>query len=576
MRQALLLLTLLLSSPPSIAGGGRAEADEALREEAKRRMKISFDYDEVSAELSSPASAPAPPRPVPNSPAPRRAALPLRPNSSVQDATVYRDRALVTRLRALDLAAGEGLIDFSGLPLGIRPESLHAGIGAGDAEVLAVERLTGQGLIQREAEQKAIREELRPLVDRIGEARDRIEALLAQRSYLRGAVLPEADVAERTPVAEMERTLAFVALQEVRIAADLRKEEAAVEEIDRSVAPLLTRLADPLAEGERVRVRVRAARAGKVTVTLRYQVWGASWSPAYRARIVGPGKVELDYAGVVAQATGEDWSDARLLLSTADAATPGAPPQIGPWWLGEEASGAMQAQAQSAATHNRVPGAGADTGTATGGRSALVFEVPGRWTVRGDGSEQRVPVASLDIAGPEERVTVPRSIPLVYRSVRATHTGTLPLLAGPVSLFVGPDMVAQADLPAVAPGEPFVLHFGADEGMKVERTLVHRHREAVGPGRKTTRWSFEVEIAIRNFGGEARSVEVLDQLPVAVSDRVTVRRTAGDEPESPREGDPEGLLRWSAPVAAGGTTKLRFSYTVTSPSELWLPELAAL
>jgi hypothetical protein len=538
-------------------------------------MNISFDYDKVQAELAAPAAAP--PSRVPEAtslgmPA-RRAPLPLKPNSQVQDATVYRDRALVTRVRTVDLQGGEGIVEFTGLPLGIRPESFQGGIAPGGAEVLAVERLTGQGILQRQEDQEAIRKELRPLVEQVGERRDRIEALLAQRAYLRGAVLPESQVAERTSVAELERTLAFVAKEEVRISKELRAEDAAVEELDRAVGPLLSRLADPLAEGETVRIRVRATRAGPASVTLRYQVWGASWTPAYRARVVGDGRAELDYEGVVVQETGEDWKDAALLLSTADASTPGSPPQISAWYLGEDASGAVADQMRKQSPW--TPGArGPATGGGSGG-SAVVFPVPGRWTVRGDGSEQRLPITQLAIEAPEERVTVPRAVPVVYRSLRATHGGAIPLLPGSVSLFVGPDMVAQSTLSGVAPGEGYVLHFGADEGMKVERTLLSRHREAVGLTGKSVRWTFQVEITVRDFAGRGRTVEVLDQIPVAESDRVTVKRT-GDEPEAAGEGDPAGLLRWKVAVPAKGVATVRYGFSVTAPAEVGLPDLMML
>jgi uncharacterized protein (TIGR02231 family) len=601
---ALAASVLLPPAAPAWAIGlSKANDPAVLREEASRRMNISFDYDEIQGELKRPAAAaPAPPGEMAQQSTgatwfPRRAPLPLVANSEVVEVTVFRDRALVMRQRRVESTdSGELVVDFTGLPLDIRPESFFAGIADGKAEVLAVERLTGEGLAVREAEQERLRKELRPLVDQVGEARDRIESLLAERAYLREAVVPSGEVATRAPVAEMEKTLAFVAKEERRISAALRAEEVAVEDLDRKIAPMLAKMRDPRADGEKVRVRVRVGvgaggkKGAAVAVTLRYEVFGSGWSPAYRARLPQDGgRVELSYDGVVRQFTGEDWSDARLVLSTADAGAPGAPPALVAWTLEEgqpyweqqaaygspARSGVFVGSAEGGGRGGSPGGPGAAAGSPSA-RAAVVFEVPGRWTVRGDGSEQRLPIATLAMDAREERVAVPRSAPQVFRKAKLVHGGGLPLLSGPVALFVGPDMVASAQMAAVAPGEDFELHFGGDEQMKAERVVLERKQEYVGVGKKQVRWTFKYEIRLRNFRDHAVTVRVGDQLPVAVSERVVVKALDMSPPLPADPRDPQGVLRWDLSVPAGGEAKIQFGFQVTSPAEVSLYELMAL
>ncbi len=62
-----------------------------------------------------------------------------------------------------------------------------------------------------------------------------------------------------------------------------------------------------------------ASLAPRARLTLRYMVPGARWAPAYSVRLGQDGKSSFSMRAVVAQQTGEDWSNVVLDLSTADA-----------------------------------------------------------------------------------------------------------------------------------------------------------------------------------------------------------------------------------------------------------------
>jgi hypothetical protein len=90
--------------------------------QARELMQLDFDLEDVRAKLAAPAAAP--PAPIPDAPA--RAALPLAPNSTLEHVVVLRDRAIVTRVRTVELPAGTSRIRFEGLPLGLDASTLHA------------------------------------------------------------------------------------------------------------------------------------------------------------------------------------------------------------------------------------------------------------------------------------------------------------------------------------------------------------------------------------------------------------------------------------------------------------------
>ncbi len=82
---------------------------------------------------------------------------------------------------------------------------------------------------------------------------------------------------------------------------------------------------------------VSAKRAGAVTLDLEYFVPGASWLPTYNIQFDSArNRVSLETAGMVRQATGEDWTDAAVALSTAIPGQGIELPELLSWTLGEK------------------------------------------------------------------------------------------------------------------------------------------------------------------------------------------------------------------------------------------------
>jgi uncharacterized protein (TIGR02231 family) len=487
---------------------------------------------------------------------------------------VYRDRALVTRSRKVEVGPGASEIEFSGLPWSLAAESLQA--SASGAAIVSVELESGTEVEETERTE-AVRKELEGFTAELGQIRDRIEALLAQRAYLRTTLLGPSSEKAAPGLDQVKGTLTYVGEAERQIAAALRTEQEKAEKLDEKMSPLLSKLDDPFATGRTVRVEIRADKASSSQIELTYQVWGASWSPAYNARLDEPSaKVTLEYYGVVAQSTGEAWTDARLALSTANPAISGDLPVLETWWLGSGASMAANlsnGEGYLGELDNRGQNpspvvAGAVEGTLATTRSggAVVFPVEGRRTIAGDGSPQRIQIGSQTFGALIELSAVPKLVPEVYRRARLKYEGSAPLLPGPVATFAGQDYVGDGTIGTVVPGEELKLAVGTDDQFKVERNLVHRTVEQVG-GKKSVRYTFQYRIAVANFSGKAQTVLVSDQVPVSQREKVVVELLTATEPRVELPDDPAGLLRWSLALGAGEKKTIDLSYSVTFPRE---------
>lgn len=561
----------------------RAGAD--FRKQANEEMRLSFDLDAVEGMLME-ASQQAPY-------ASAQPALPLEPNSDVAEVTVFRDRALVTRILDEEVGAGAGAVTFEGLPLSIATESLHAFVLQGQARIIGVELESGRGEVEETDQTEVLREDMLRITEELGQVRDRIESLLAQRAYLRETLLGGPREGGQPSLDEIRGTLGYVGEAERDIAAQLRSEQDRARDLDEELQPLMIKLNNPLATGMIVRVDVDADRAGQVTVGLRYQVFGAQWRPAYNARLDdGASQVTLEYYGIVSQSTGEDWADVNLMLSTADPSVSGALPQLTSWYLGRDTYGydynvednliagrgyyqdghnPMQAVQQNADMGGMVD---SQMNASVQGTGAVVFAIPGQRTITGEGSEQRLPVGNQTFDVTMERSTVPKLVPEVYRQARLRYAGEAPLLPGTVSTFVGADYVGSGQQKTVVPGEEFLLAFGTDDRMRVERQLVSRQQDYLGVGKKTVRWTFHFRIKVSNFSDETRVLRLVDQLPVSELDRVTVKLLDSTPALGPAPDDGPGLMKWKLTIPPGAEETVDLRFSVTAPTDVYLGSLA--
>ncbi|MEN0062780.1 MAG: mucoidy inhibitor MuiA family protein [Myxococcota bacterium] len=528
--------------------------------EAKERMDLEFDVDDLEEVLA--VEVTNQPTAVP------RAPLPLAPNSELQDITVFLDHARVTRTQRLTLAAGRHTVRFEGLPLALRPEGIDARIIDGFGRVASVELLSGQGDVESTGAITQVRDDAKELARKLGQVQDRIEALLAKRAYLRRAVLP--NQASQSPVVrELRDMMDYVGSAERTLAEELRTQEQLAEELGDALRPLLTRLADPLATGRTVKVGVEVDDPKPITVALRYAVSGASWRPAYDARLLG-GEVVLEQFGVVRQSTGEAWTDARLELSTAAVSPAGERPPLTPWVLGGPGVATQVEVGAGVFTEVGIDATAASQGLIASdlqaevrGNGALVFAIEGRRTIKGDDSAQRVPIARQRLSAKASFSTVPRQALEVHRLITVGYDGGFPLLPGPVTTFVRGDYVGRGIIPSVVPGEALTLSFGPHDGFRVRRQLVTRKREKAGGSK--FRYTLGFRISVVNHTDSTATIEVRDQIPVSREGRISVKVL---ELSNGTLDETSGQIRWTPRVEPGADQTMDLAFQIVAPADM--------
>ena len=530
------------------------------------------------------------------------AALPA--DSRLSAVTVYTDRAVVTRVAALNLATGSVEVTFEKLPPSLLDQSLQvSGRGTADATIVDVTaRTTFLNFVPNDRV-KSLEDELRALVKQRRALDDRSRLLEAQGKTIEhveaALIAPPSKESPRPALADLTAAITFVTEQRAKVAAD----NAALDEERTALAEKITAIERQLAtlrgsggkNSKTVTVRLDAKTAGQLTLSLSYTVPGASWTPNYDARVSSTERtVELSYFGLVRQNTGEDWKDVALTLSTARPSLGGAAPEIVAWSLDVfvprplprakssdavvlspfevssdknrgYAAGNTLSFAAAPAAPAEIDAAVAQASIETAATSAS-FKIATAATVPSDNSPQKIPVTSARLATVPEYSTAPKRLAAAFLTTNVTNTSEFPLLGGAMNVFLDGTFVATSSIRTVMPGEKFDLALGADEGISVKHKRVTRFTEETGLTNRGKRVTYDYLITLQNNKRTAERVLVTDQIPVSRSEKIVVKVLAPDAREIKPAAD--GTLKWTLDLKAGEKRDVNVKFTVDYPGDL--------
>lgn len=499
--------------------------------------------------------------------------------SRITAVTVYADRARVTRSAEASLPAGESVLRFAGLPQSLDISSVQAqGRGTGAFKILGLEvrdKYSEQVINERVRELEL---QLQALDDQGTELNTAREDVKERRLFLQkvrdGLVVAGSDdgkvppqgLDKVKPLYEFYGTeLAALARQKQDIDIQLRD----LEPKRRVIEDELGRLRGSGARAEKeVLVAVSAEAMTKAEVSLSYNMQGASWQPAYDARVnTKTGSISLASYGTIRQQTGENWENVKLSLSTARPSVGARMPELHPWWLEIMTpvasrlgySGAAPApETANLALRNdlqrgqvSVEGEDKDMRKAAEFTSAqidssgvsTVFGIKLPTSIPSDGEAHKVPITTQSFEGALEYVATPKLSETAYLKARLTNTSSAPLLGGTVNLFRDEDFVGTSRINFIASGAMFDFFLGVDDGIKVVRKTLLDKAIETGLLQKRKGVTRKYETTVENFKTEPVKVTLYDQLPVSQDSSIAVSNVKFSEPPTRQEKD-TGKLTW--------------------------------
>ena len=514
--------------------------------------------------------------------------------SQIDAVTVYPDGATVTRLIRLDLPAGDSTLFARDFPLTLDPSSLRIE-GEGGARLVI-------GAVDARPPLPAPPANL-PQIDR------RIEALRDSRTALDGEIASAtarrkfaerfADASpaglgekgEARPLSEWRA--AFAAIAEEIATADnaVRGAQIKQRDIDREIARLeAERNATPPKKLE-VRIDLSAEAAAPALLRVTYAVRGARWTPAYDARLDTAGRdgkpsLELIRRAEIVQTTGEDWADVALAVSTVRTAlggsapdlrplivrypVPAAPPRPVAGMMRDQLAANIAPQEGEARSLDKARPKQAEEQQAALDASGfqVVFRIPGRIAVPAGQGSKSFRIASAAIA-PELMVhAVPTLAETAFLQASFKHAEDAPLLPGRVSIYRDGVFVGRSPMALAAKDEVVRLGFGADEKVKVARTVVRKIEGTAGLIGSSKTDEREFKTVIRNGHEFAIRVAIEDQLPVSETEDIQVEMLpVSTQPTARDLRDRRGVMEWAFEAKPGETREIKLGWRVRWPKD---------
>lgn len=524
--------------------------------------------------------------------------IPVEP--AVTSVVVYPDRARVTVTGRAELTEGMHQIVVGELPLAMETDSVRAA-GAGTARVrlrsVDVQRrhyaaAPAANVTALEEQVNKLQMNLQALVDRQAVKQASIDHLDGLREatteYARGLARG------RSTIENQAGLMRFFEDEDARLRADLR----ALDEEQRALKDELTKLQAELDQLRSARPRqryearleVEALSAGSFDVELAYVVGRAGWRPLYDMRLREDGAsgavVAVSSLAEITQNTGQDWAGVQLSVSTARPALNQRVPELKPWYVDvprpTPRAYASQPMAKAArmdtlemAAEDAMPmmasmapppvAAEVEVAEVQESGTAVTFRVSGDVNIPGDGTPKKTALGQYDLTPEMDFLSVPRHTDAVYRRAKLTNATGAPLLAGPISLYVGDEFIGQNRLEYTPTGGEVELVLGVEERITVKRELVRRDVDK-RLLRDQRQIGYGYEIKLENLLPSKARVTVQDQYPVSRHDQIKVRlERAIPEPVEQSE---LHILKWQVELAPGEKKTIQYDYQVEHPRAL--------
>ena len=514
--------------------------------------------------------------------------------SAIDAVTVYPDGASVTRVVSVELPAGDTTLVLKDFPLKLDPASLrvegeaNAGLTISAIDTKSPRAVPPVNLPELDKRIEALRDERADLDGAIA-------AATARRKFAeRFAETSPAGIGEKgeaRPLADWRAAFAAVADEVATADAAIREAARRQRDIDREIARLESDRATKPPSKLEVKIGLAANAPARATLHFTYMVPNARWAALYDARLDTGAKdrkpaLELVRRAEITQATGEDWSDVALSVSTVRTALGGKVPELGslvvqyPFVAQAPAPSSIPAGEGSSRGHlarerslfaDQAAGKKAAEQVAAADISGfqVVFRIPGRVSVGASEGAKSLLISTATIAPDLVVRSVPVIDPAAFLEASFIQNEDAPLLPGRISIYRDGVFVGRSQMMAASKEEKVRLGFGADDKVKVVRSVVKRNEGSTGlivTTAKTDERAFKT--TIRNGHDFPIRVAIEDQLPVSENEDIQVEMLPSTTaPTTTNLRDKRGVLEWALEVGPSEAREIAFAWRVRWPKD---------
>lgn len=532
--------------------------------------------------------------------------------SKISSVTVYKDRAMVKRNALIKTEKGEYSYSFENLPNNIEQNSIQ--VNGTKGMILNDIKFEKQFIEEfPESDKKSLLLNKKNIEEEIGEVNDKVNQSTKEKQFVEGIIakIIVPDTSENSTLElDPEKWMKMVSFYRAKmenIDKEIREAKKEIEKLNEKLKSIIHNLkkydSPEYKINNCVNVKIESTESGEKEIQLNYIVYGPSWVPVYDLRINSETKkLNLEYNAFVVQKTDEDWTDVKLLLSTAQAQISGNQPELNPWYVNfyvappapvmmdkikrsmkkiapmaelakcdtkEEECDEFDMLAADLKGMHKAP-AKVETGS-----TAVIFNIHGKSLILSTGEKYKIGIMLKEFNADFKYSSVPKLIPYAFLKAKVKNESEFPLLPGESHIFFDGSFVTNSYLKLVAPNEEFWTSLGIDEGIKIDYKLINKFEKDEGIFSKKRKFIYEYKTEITNTKKTDEEVSLIDQIPISQNQEIVVELIEPKYKEDTEEikKDDHQKITWKYLIKAGEKKIINFKFSVESPRE---KELAGL
>ncbi|MFN3701541.1 MAG: mucoidy inhibitor MuiA family protein [Alphaproteobacteria bacterium] len=530
----------------------------------------------------------------------------IETDSVLTAATVYADRAVLTRRAEINIPAGEHIVIFRDMPTSMLVDSLRAeGKASGKVIMGALTHRMETSIDLVAPREKELHDQIKNIEDQRKVVEAEQEALAARQNFI-ATLGNQVAMRENESIAELRlspdswvdaaNTIHEQMSQILKASLAYESQKRNFDDQLRKLRAELNQLHTGARSTYTISLPIESESSTKITIDLSYQVPDAEWHPVYDARLnTLTEELELVQYGVVQQNTGEDWANIKLTLSTAQPHRGATLPELSSMWVDIQQPYAPPVYARhskapsgvSASFHSMEVAA---LDSMDSSADAIMNElesiqvqqaeiatagyineyiIPGLSSVKADGSASKLKIGHFEIENNLQIQIKPQLSTKAFLVARAKLKGEAPILPGQVNLFRDGAFVGQMSIPMLRPEEQQDIGFGIDDQVSVTQRILKDERSEAGIIVRDSAVERHFLTEIKNLHKQPVNIVVMKTIPVARDEGINVailpRQTLqGYESDF---NNIKGLLRWDFKLDPGADKYVNLGWKTSWPRD---------
>ncbi len=505
-------------------------------------------------------------------------------NLAINQVTVYRKGAMVSRTGQVMLSAGAQRLIIKGLPANLDNRTLRVAtdstaVQLGEVEVSKINESHFVSPAERE-----LRSKLEDKTDQRVVIQDEINTAETQLKLLDSLATNPVGSASKAPidVTNLTAVLGTIATGATTARAKIREAHLRQRALNREIDTInadLAKVATERKQSTEIRISLDAKTATTAPVSLTYAVEDAGWNWVYQARLdTIKKKVTLERQGEVRQGSGEDWKDVHLTLTTSEPSADVTTPNIVSQFLDLQVpDGLKKANVFASSPSMKPQSVALEEMVATGYRKnasvsatqyAIEYAVPGVITLLADRQSRIYPIANDIFDTDLVARVVPSAQHAAFLEATFKSPNDVPIEAGQLQLYRDGAFVGESDTPTFLPGAEVRLPFGKDERIHIDIRNEAANSNENGLINKQISIEKKQRFEITSYHSNVIPVEILDLIPVSKNADIKVEILKGATEATAKDFDGKaGVMLWRFDAQPQKLTSIRHYYSIRYPKD---------